>query len=299
MNQQQLREWRREGIGASDAPVIMGASPWRTPFELWEEKALGIDRDFDNPSMRRGRALEPIARDEFNRMMRCRVAPDWVQHPENSWMRASLDGIDKERKIMVEIKCPNKDDHLRAITKKIPDKYVAQCQHQLAVTGLDGMYYFSFDGSKGVIVDVARDQQYIDDMLRQEGDFWGKVISMTAPDLTEKDLKSLKEIIGMEENSHWIKKSAEMIKVKSELKTLEERESELKEELISLSQGRNAQGCGLSLTKSICKGQIDYQQAIDAYLENMRSQYPEINFPDVALEPYRKSSFTKYSFKVK
>lgn len=293
MNQQQLREWRRGGIGASDAPVIMGASPWRTPYELWEEKALGIDRNFDSPAMKRGRDMEETARQEFERIMNVLVAPDWIQHPENSWMRASLDGIDVDRKIMVEIKCPNKDDHFLATTKKIPEKYVAQCQHQLAVTGLSGMYYFSFDGSKGVIVDVARDQHYIDQMLRQEQEFWDMVLTQTPPKLTDKDT------ISLEDNAHWIKNAKAMVRVREELKTLEEREKELKDEFISLSQGRNAQGGGISLIKSICRGHVDYQAAFDDYLENMRAHYPEVDFPTIALEPYRKSSFTKYSVKVK
>lgn len=30
--------WRSQGIGASDAPVIMGVSPWSDPVSLWMEK---------------------------------------------------------------------------------------------------------------------------------------------------------------------------------------------------------------------------------------------------------------------
>ena len=29
-------ERRRHGIGGSDAPVVVGLSKWRTPFQLWQ-----------------------------------------------------------------------------------------------------------------------------------------------------------------------------------------------------------------------------------------------------------------------
>ena len=39
-------DWRKKGIGSSDAPIIMGVSPWKTPFELWEEKT-GTQRAYE------------------------------------------------------------------------------------------------------------------------------------------------------------------------------------------------------------------------------------------------------------
>jgi predicted phage-related endonuclease len=43
--QQQTPEWlefRKNKIGASDAPIIMETSPWKTPYQLWLEK-LSLD----------------------------------------------------------------------------------------------------------------------------------------------------------------------------------------------------------------------------------------------------------------
>ena len=40
-NIQGTSEWlenRKNHIGASDAPVVMGVSPWDTPYKLWENK---------------------------------------------------------------------------------------------------------------------------------------------------------------------------------------------------------------------------------------------------------------------
>jgi len=284
---QQLKEWRRQGIGGSDAPVIMEVSPWKTVYELWEEKALGVEKDYDNAAMKRGRDLEEQARHSFESMMNTFVVPQSVIHPKKSWLRANLDGIDPDGRILVEIKCPNKDDHFTAAGNKVPEKYYPQCQHQLAVTGLDGMYYFSFNGSKGIIVEVARDQKYIDEMLLKEEDFWSKVLTQTPPELSEKDR------ICMEGNKEWLKLSKRWQEIDNALKALERDLQTVNHDLTALSQGRSAKGGGISLTKSICKGQIDYKLAITDYLENMKSHYPHVNFPEVALEPYRKKSFTK------
>jgi predicted phage-related endonuclease len=45
-------------------------------------------------------------------------------------------------------------------------------QHQLACTGLNLALYFSFDGYKGHIVEVKRDNDFINDMMKQEEKFW-------------------------------------------------------------------------------------------------------------------------------
>ena len=52
---------RTKGIGGSDAPVILGISPYKTPYQLWQEKTGKIDiPDEDSPVIRRGRTMEPI-----------------------------------------------------------------------------------------------------------------------------------------------------------------------------------------------------------------------------------------------
>jgi putative phage-type endonuclease len=271
-------EWRRQGIGGSDAPVVMGVSPWKTPHQLWQEKLFGISEQPDSSSMKRGRDLEETARQAFEKEIGTLVAPSCVVHPGREWMRASLDGVDITGKIMVEIKCPNRDDHFVAVNKKVPEKYIPQCQHQMAVTGLEGMYYFSFDGSKGVIVEVARDQEYIDSMVMEEIKFWDLVLSKTPPALTERDC------LCMESNKEWKKLAKEALRVKQEKETLEEKYAEVVENLKYLSQGRSARGHGIILQKQVCLGSVDY------------SKVPELF--GVNLEQYRKKSFEKWPLRV-
>src|SRR5271170_1345030 len=114
-------EMRRNKIGASDAPIIMQVSPWKTPYQLWEEK-LGIAKQKQiSYEMQRGTNLEEIARQEFEKMTGLIIFPQVVQHPNFEWMIASLDGIDLAHENIVEIKCPGINDHQYALDGKIPE----------------------------------------------------------------------------------------------------------------------------------------------------------------------------------
>ena len=43
------RVWRSQGIGASEAAVIMGRSPYKTPWRWWAEKTgLVLEQPQDN-----------------------------------------------------------------------------------------------------------------------------------------------------------------------------------------------------------------------------------------------------------
>ena len=45
---------RQKGIGGSDVAAILGMSPWRTPYQVWEEKTTPIDEtaaEDDRPAL--------------------------------------------------------------------------------------------------------------------------------------------------------------------------------------------------------------------------------------------------------
>ena len=124
--QQGTAEWlemRKNFIGASDAPVLMGFHQWRTPRQLWEEK-LGLSGgQKDNSSMSYGRNMEEPARLRYSYITGIDVSPDVVYHPNKKFMMASLDGISEDRKTAVEIKNVCLEDHLVAKEGKVPPKY--------------------------------------------------------------------------------------------------------------------------------------------------------------------------------
>ena len=57
---------RSKGLGGSDAGIICNLSPYKTPYQLWEEKT-GVRKSkfISNPAIELGNALEPILFDMF------------------------------------------------------------------------------------------------------------------------------------------------------------------------------------------------------------------------------------------
>ena len=108
--------------------------------------------------------------------------PGVFVHDTIDWMSASFDGITLEQDAICEIKCPGKKDHAIALKGKIPTKYIPQLQHQIYVSGLSLFsYYYSFDGESGVVIEVKRDQEFIDKMVEKEFEFWNCLMSLTPP----------------------------------------------------------------------------------------------------------------------
>ncbi len=173
--QQQTPKWleyRKTKIGASDAPAIMNVSPWCTPYQLWLEKMDLAPEKSMNPAMQRGLDLQDKALDCFAQMTGLYAFPDVKQHPKHEFMIASLDGITLDGQYVVEVKCPGKKNHELAKNGLIPDHYIPQLQHQMEVCGHEHMYYFSFDGKDGVVLDVFRNEKYVKELIEKEEAFW-------------------------------------------------------------------------------------------------------------------------------
>jgi putative phage-type endonuclease len=175
-------EMRKKKIGASDAPIIMGVSPWKTPKALWEEKLSIRNSDIPSIAMLRGVEMEDEARLVFEEMTGIYVFKRVMQHPVYDWMIASLDGIDIEEKNIVEIKCPGKKDHAVALEGRVPDKYYPQLQHQLYVCNLPKIYYFSYNGTGGVVVEVMRNEEYQERLIKEELKFWDCILNFIPPE---------------------------------------------------------------------------------------------------------------------
>lgn len=260
--QEEWLEWRRQGIGASDAPVIMGVSPFKTVNQLWKEKVMGWKQP-DNPAMARGRALEDEALGAF--MMETGFfLTSQVQkvHKEHDWMRATLDGWDEKERIAVEIKTS------RTVHDEVPEHYYPQLQHQMEVLDVPSMFYYSYDGIRGNLLKIDKNPGYIEKMIAAEEIFWERV------------REGLLDLSDNDEFNHHLEKIEE---IKAAKKSLQEEESFHLAQLILFSDGCAAKGRGGALYQAERKGNVDY------------SQIPELKGID--LEAYRKPSTTYWQVK--
>ena len=193
LSYQEWLEVRRSGIGGSDAAAALGLSPWKSPIELWEEKALGKTQPRqDSEPMRWGRLLEPVIRDEFAKRTgyAVSVCRSMLQAPQWPWMQANLDGLIEipGRGIgVLEIKTASsfKDSDWGGnddSQPRCPDSYALQVAHYLAVTGLEyAVLCVLIGGNKLRWLTVERDTELIAHLVELERRFWEHVLSNTPP----------------------------------------------------------------------------------------------------------------------
>jgi putative phage-type endonuclease len=172
-------EWRHKGIGASDAPTIMGENPWKSATELLGEKR-GPAREFgQNAAMARGTQLEPEARKRYIAKTGRDVRPACLQSYRHDWLRASVDGISINGDAVVEIKCGDSVYRRASQSRCVPDYYYGQMQHILAVTGLGSLDFWCYlPGCPELLLPVERDDAYIERLLNAELEFWNRVQRM-------------------------------------------------------------------------------------------------------------------------
>lgn len=275
---QGTKEWlahRRNYIGASDAPIIMGVSPWRTPYQLWQEKlGLGTPQP-ESRAMTYGKEMEEVARRKYEEYTGNLLSTDendtLVYHPQKPFMMASLDGITFNKDMAVEIKNVCFEDHSMAKNGKIPEKYYPQVQHQLACLGFNMLHYFSYREGDFALVEVERNQSYIDSLYQSEGAFWDLVLNLEAPALTDKDYVVM-------EDQEWDHLAKEWANISERISILEKQEKEYRAALIAKAGGQNAKGSGICLTKILRKGTVDYKRVpelIGIDLEKYRKEPSE------------------------
>ncbi len=275
-NTKEWLEFRKTGIGASDAPIIMGDSPYTTITQLWEQKVGLAEGPPMNEYMQRGHDLEPLARELFINKMIHHVEPIMTLDPDNRWRFASMDGISINRKIAVEIKTVGKKDFEDAEKGIVPRKYQAQLQHQMDVNNIDSMYYMPClceknDMGKWVLMDyllitVHRDKEYCKELLEKEKAFYECIKNFTPPE----DESAYEHRIDEEWDL-----TIQLYRTAKEKADQSKKEmDELKKKLVEMANGKNSKSDGAILYKSISKGTVDY------------SSVPELK--GINLDQYRK-----------
>lgn len=247
-------EWetmRKDKIGASDAPIIMGISPYDTPYSLWQRKLDLLAPTPMTRPMERGHELEPLAREQTEQQLGLSLRPQVKFHETLPWMMATLDGLSEDEKTLVEIKCPGAVDHQTALSGQIPDKYFPQLQHQLEVCQLEKGFYFSYDGKAGVMIEFYRDDKYIKKLITVEKEFYTCMQDLTPPELTDRDFVDM-------ENPEWFILASKWKQINSQLSALENEEKQLRESLISLCGNQSSKGGGVKVTRFLRKGSVDY-----------------------------------------
>jgi putative phage-type endonuclease len=263
---QQTNEWldfRRGKLSASKAPVILGASPYATPYQLFEEE-LGLrETQKSTPYMQKGLDCEAEARDWFLMETGIHVSPSVEVHPDNPLFIASLDGISEKRDTIVEIKNNNKNFHDMAHSGKIPDFHFIQLQHQMYVTGMKESHYLSWRKDDPLFLRIARDDDFIADMIAKELEFKKCIDDLVPPPLTDRDYCDLSHDLVLSE----VYRQYELNKRLQ--KEYEAKAESFKTQMLTIAGDRNVKGSGFMMTRYMTKGRVDYDKLITNHCPNV------------------------------
>ena len=137
----------------------------------------GPARDSDKTeAMSGGIMLEPQARASYMRRTGLNIKPACLQNNQYPWLRASVDGISSDGKVIVEVKCGESLYRHTLEYGCVPDYYYGQLQHILAVSGLESVYLWCYlPDCPEILIPVLRNEEYIKRLLVAEKSFWSNV----------------------------------------------------------------------------------------------------------------------------
>jgi putative phage-type endonuclease len=201
--EQRTEEWyevRLGKVGASEIAKIINKKKDGSPNKQEEdlliqkvaERLTGKRTDtYINQAMQNGIDREPDARKLYELVTKKKVEEvGFMHHPNIGWSGCSPDAIfdlenGNENAIgVLEIKCPSDTTHTKTLMdKKLPSQYKPQVQFQMACTGAIKADFVSYNPNfepkqQMVLVEVARDNEYIEKMEASLKEFLTKVDDM-------------------------------------------------------------------------------------------------------------------------
>ena len=262
-------EYRRTRGGASELPALMGCSPWapRSAAELFDFKT-GRRQRYNNAAMRHGTTHEGEARRWAEAELGDAFEPKVL---EQGRIIASLDGINMEGSVLLELKCPPKGHESKAWLQvqrnNTPDlHYWWQVQQQLYVSGAQKAYFAVYDANQknGIVTSVKPDPNAFKALV----DAWAEFFAYFDADERPPENRP-----SHRRDKAWVAAAKAYQEAKAELDAAKAKEAAARKALELLADGQSVRGAGLCLTRYWVQGRIDYKRLVspDADLESARA----------------------------
>lgn len=184
---------RRLGIGASEAPAVVGICPWKRggAAQLYAEKLELVEADaVETEAMEWGLLLEPVIRARYVHLTGRRVVAagptPWTVHRSRAYpfMTATLDGLvqDPARGLGVFQAKTTGAFHADAWEDGPPLHYQVQVQHEMAVAGVAwGVLAVLIGGQAFRSYEIARNDAFLAELVRAEGALWDRMVKQDPP----------------------------------------------------------------------------------------------------------------------
>lgn len=262
-------EWRKSLLTATDAAMLLGKSPYVTPYQGWQRKKGLIPEQVSNPAMERGQRDEPIARDLFIKEYGINMTPCCIESEEYNFIGASLDGLSECGEYILEVKSQKP-------VEKIPEMHMMQMQHQMISTDkkVKKAFYVSHWNGENTTFEVYPDLDWQKEYLPKAKEFWESIVFCEPPKMTDKDYKN------MNDNPMFVGCKNEYRQVCETIDELEKKKSLLKDEMILICGEQSSFAEGIKLIKKITRGRIEYDK-----VEELKS---------INLEKYRRGPTTSW-----
>lgn len=253
---QNTPEWydfRKNHLGSSDIPIVLGISPYVSPYGLYMQKMGLSEGQQETPNMAFGKDQEESIRQYINGAYGYNLKPIVAVSKRFPWLSASLDGWDDGEAMILEIKCNNQVNHSLALKSKLCDHHFAQIQAQMLVMGQNRAMYCSrwMDETHETI--VHEDIDYQNEIINKSREFYHSMIDFTPPPLTDKDYIKRDEL-------EWQNAAQGLKEAQAKKEWWEAEEKEQRQKLIEMAAGQPCIGAGIKLSKVISKGKVSYNQ---------------------------------------
>jgi len=191
---------RKNYIGGSDIPAILGISRWKTQLQLWAEKTGEIEvEDISHiEAVEMGIELEDFVAKKFERKtgMKVRRAPKNYTHKILHYAGCQVDRLIEGTDELLECKTCSAWKAKEWEGEEIPLEYIAQVMWQLGITGRKvGHIAVLIGGQSFKYKKIIFDSEMFEDMLTKAQHFMEMVIEKTAPMAVGLDNKFIQELI--------------------------------------------------------------------------------------------------------
>lgn len=188
-------EYRRLGIGGSDAAAILGVSPFATARDLYYDKLKLVsyeDPESNWVQKKIGHLLEDLVAEIFHVKTGYKIyqIKKMFQHPIYKFMLADVDyfvTLTSGETAILEIKTTNYNaaNHWwNDGIETVPINYEIQGRHYMAVMNLNHVFYCCLYGNnenETIIRHIERDFDYEAELIALESDFWNNHIVLKSP----------------------------------------------------------------------------------------------------------------------
>jgi len=276
-------EDRKLGIGGSEIAIVLGLSPYKTPYQLWLEKTGLIEpEDISSlPHVMRGTLAEPVARKKLEDSLGFKLAP--MVYDQRGDVRFSSDGTNQQKGVFIEIKAMGLDAHLAAGeggSQNVPAHYMPQVVWGFGADQLMTTCYFVSvrpeDGHRCHVITIERTPEIdstFKDYRTKAMEFMTMVRTKTPPPLTSRDCVAIENNQVFEADVElWQRAKMHMAEAEA---ALEHAETLLKAWVDDEAAG-SVEGYGVKITRVQRQGTVSW------------SKIPQVKaLPPEVIEPYR------------